>query len=193
MRKIIASQFITLDGVIEAPGSGDVTLEGLRGWSEPFMTPEMGQFILQQMDDSDALLLGRVTYQGFAAFWPSVPDSDPFGSRMNNLTKYVVSTTLPSADWKNSHLINTNIYEEIARLKQQPGKNISITGSATVVRTLLQHDLLDELQLCVCPVVLGTGKTLFQPGGDKKALSLVDTKIYPTGMVLHTYRPQAAS
>jgi dihydrofolate reductase len=189
VRKITAATFLTLDGVMEAPGSGDITLPNHRGWSEPFMTPELGQLILNQMDNSDAMLLGRVTYQGFAAFWPSVPDSDPFGKRMNGLTKYVVSTTLDKVEWKNSQLIKGNIVEAIAKLKQQPGGNISITGSGTLIRTLLQHDLIDEYQISLCPVVLGVGKRLFGDLSEKKVLKLVDSKTYSTGMLLLTYRP----
>jgi dihydrofolate reductase len=187
MRKIIASSFLTLDGVMEAPGSGDTTLPGKRGWSEPFMTPELGMLIMSQMDNNDALLLGRVTYEAFAAFWPSVPDEDPFGKRMNGMTKYVVTTTLNKADWKNSKLVKGNIPEEIRKLKEQPGKNLSITGSGTLIRSLLQHDLLDELQLLICPVVLGVGKHLFGAADESKTLKLADSKTYPTGMVLLTY------
>jgi dihydrofolate reductase len=192
MRKITASTFVTLDGVMEAPGSGDTTLPTLRGWSEPFMTPEMGQLILDQMDANDALLLGRVTYQGFAAFWPSMSDEDPFAKRMNGLTKYAVSTTLDTVEWQNSQLIKGNVAEEIARLKQQPGRSIAITGSGTLVRFLLRHDLIDEYQLSVCPVVLGTGKHLFGDMDVKKVMDLVDAKTYSTGMVLLTYRPHSA-
>src|SRR5258705_12162293 len=101
MRKISAGLFITLDGVVEAPGPGDTTLEGKRGWSMPFMNDDIGMLIMNQMDSNDAMLLGRKTYEAFAAFWPSVPDEDPFGKRMNGTTKYVVTTTLDKADWKN--------------------------------------------------------------------------------------------
>lgn len=189
MRKIFAAEFITLDGVVEAPGSGDTTLPDKRGWSEPFMTEEIGMTIMSQMDASDAMLLGRKTYQDFAAFWPSVPDEDPFGNRMNNQAKFVVSTTLDKAEWKNSTLIKGDIPAEISRLKQQPGQNISITGSPTLVRSLLQYDLLDELQLLLCPVVLGVGKRLFQEGNDTRILKLVDSKTFSSGAVLLTYQP----
>jgi dihydrofolate reductase len=190
MRKIIASTFLTLDGVYEAPGRGDPSLATLSGWSEPFMTEELGTLILNQMDANEALLLGRVTYQGFAAFWPSVPDTDPFGKRMNGMKKYVVSTTLDKAEWNNSTLIKGNIAEEIGKLKQQPGGNIAITGSGKLIQSLLQLDLIDEYQLCLCPVVLGVGKRLFKEGNDKKVLKLVDSTIYPTGMALLIYRPE---
>jgi len=189
MRKVIAGLFMTLDGVVEAPGSGDTTLEGKRGWSEPFMSEEIGKLILDQMDKSEALLLGRKTYQGFAAFWPSVPDEDPFGKRMNGLAKYVVSTTLDKVEWNNSRLIKENVAEEISKLKQQSGQSINITGSGTLVQTLLQHDLIDELQLMVCPVFLGVGQRLFREGSDTKVLRLVETKPFRSGMVMLSYQP----
>jgi dihydrofolate reductase len=147
MRKIRAAEFITLDGVVEAPGSGDTTLPDKKGWSMPYMTEEIGMTIMSQMDASDAMLLGRTTYESFAAFWSAMPEDNPIAQRMNNQNKYVVSTTLEKADWKNSTLINGDIPAEIAKMKGQSGKNISITGSPTLVRSLLQYDLLDELQL----------------------------------------------
>jgi dihydrofolate reductase len=190
MRKIIAAEFVTLDGVMEAPGSGDTTLPERRGWSEPYMNEEIGKLILDQMDASDALLLGRKTYQDFAVFWPSVPDEDPFGKRMNNTAKYVVSTTLDEADWKNSRLIKGDVVEEVSRLKGQPGKNITIVGSGELVNMLMGHDLIDEYQLMVCPVVLGVGKRLFNGSSDKKALRLVDTKAFNSGMLLLRYQTE---
>ncbi len=188
MRKIIAGLFTTLDGVVEAPGSGDTTLPEKRGWSEPYMNEEIGMSIINQMNNSDALLLGRKTYQDFAAFWPSIPDTDPFAKIMNSIPKYVVSTTLDKVEWNNSTLIKGNVAEEISRLKQQPGKSINITGSPTLVLSLLQDDLLDELGLLVCPVVLGVGKRLFKDGSDTKALKLVDSKPFSSGMVMLTYQ-----
>jgi len=112
MRKIIAGLFTTLDGVVEAPGSGDTTLPDKRGWSEPYMSEEIGMSIMDQLQNSDALLLGRKTYQEFAAFWPSMPDDDPFARIMNSIPKYVVSTTLDKAEWNNSTLINGNVMEQ---------------------------------------------------------------------------------
>jgi dihydrofolate reductase len=188
MRKIIASTFLTLDGVMEAPGSGDTTLPEQRGWTEPYMNDEIGMSIVGAMDAADTILLGRKTYQDFAAFWPSIPDSDPFGQRMNNVAKVVVSTTLDKADWKNSTLIKGNLAEAITKLKQQPGKNISITGSGTLIGSLMQLDLIDEYQLLVFPVVLGVGKHLFKDGMSKK-LKLIDAKPFSTGVVQLTYQP----
>jgi len=189
VRKIIAGLFTTLDGVVEAPGSADTTLPEKRGWSEPYMNQEIATSILDSMQKSDALLLGRKTYQDFAAFWPSVPDEDPFGKIMNSIPKYVVSTTLDKAEWNNSTLIKGNIAEEISKLKQQSGQSLNITGSGTLVRSLLEYNLLDELQLLICPVVLGTGKRLFQEGIDTKTLKLVETKPFSSGLVMLSYQP----
>ena len=136
------------------------------------------------------MLLGRVTYQEFAAYWPGVSSEDePFATHMNNTPKYVVSKTLDKAEWNNSTLISGNVAEEITKLKQQPGKNIGITGSATLVQSLLQDDLLDELGLMIHPVVVGSGKRLFQEGGGPKGLKLVDSMTFSTGVVSLTYQP----
>jgi dihydrofolate reductase len=189
MRKIVAAEFITLDGVVEAPGSGDTTLPDKKGWSMPYTDEAVVNVIFGQMDASDAMLLGRTTYEGFATFWSAMPEDNPIAQRMNNQNKYVVSTTLDKADWTNSTLIKGDVAAELTKLKQQPGKNISITGSPTLVRSLLQIDLLDELQLLLCPVVLGVGKRLFQEGNDTKLLKLVDSKTFSSGMVLLTYQP----
>ncbi len=182
MRKIVAGLFISLDGVIEAPQT----------WHFPYFNDEMGAAVGAQMAASDAMLLGRVTYQEFAAFWPSAPADDPFTAVMNNTPKYVVSTTLETAEWQNTTLINGNIAEEIAQLKQQPGKEIGITGSATLVRSLLRMNLLDELRLLVHPIVVGTGKRLFPDGSEQTPLKLADSRTFSTGVVYLTYVPATA-
>jgi dihydrofolate reductase len=189
MSKIVSGLFITLDGVVEAPGSADTTLPEKRGWSDPYMSPEIGMSIYELIQNSQAFLLGRRTYQDFAAFWPSMPADDPFGQVMNSMPKYVLSRTLDSAEWNNSTLLRG--MEDISRLKREPGKDISITGSPTLVRSLLEQGLLDEIQFMVCPVVLGVGKRLFPEGEriDTKALKLVNTKAFDTGMVLLSYEP----
>jgi dihydrofolate reductase len=189
MRKIIAGAFITLDGVMEAPGNGDTTLPEQRGWSEPFMTEEIGNLIFEQMQEIDALLLGRRTYQDFASFWPQVPADDPFGKKMNSMTKYVVSTTLEAVSWNNSCLINKNVIAEISRLKQRPGRNIQMTGSGDLFNSLLQHNLIDEFQLMVCPVVLGIGKRLFRDGNAPRSMKLASTRSFDSGMVVLNYEP----
>ena len=155
MRKVIAGLFISLDGVVESPEK----------WHFPYLNDEMMQVIGSAMAASDAMLLGRVTYQEFASYWPGVNSEDePIAAHMNNTPKYVVSTTLDKVEWQNSTLIKGNVAEEITKLKQQPGKNIAITGSGTLVQSLLQDDLLDELGLLVHPVVVGSGKRLFKDG-----------------------------
>lgn len=193
MRKIIAGAFVTLDGVMEAPGNGDTTLPEQRGWSEPFMTEEIGNLMFEQMQEIDALLLGRRTYQDFASFWTQMPPDDPFGKVINSMTKYVVSTTLETVSWNNSCLINKDIIAEISRLKQQPGLNIQITGSRDLFNLLLQHNMIDELQLMICPVVLGIGKRLFSDGNAPRLMKLASTRSFDSGMVVLNYEPARKS
>ncbi|HET6261855.1 MAG TPA: dihydrofolate reductase family protein [Chloroflexia bacterium] len=180
MRKVTAGLFVSLDGVVESP----------ERWQLPYFNDEMGEAVGAAMAATDAMLLGRVTYQEFASYWPGVSAQDQtFADHMNNTPKYVVSGTLEGPlEWNNSTLIRGNVAEEIARLKQQPGKNIGITSSATLVHSLLQDDLLDELGLMIHPVVVGTGKRLFGEGGALKALKLVDSKTFSTGVVTLTYQ-----
>ena len=190
MRKIIVGMFVSLDGVVQAPGHPDEDREGgfeHGGWTMPYGDDEIGKVILDSMNASDAMLLGRKTYQIFAAFWPSAPADDPFAAPMNSISKYVASTTLSKVDWKNSTLINGNVVEEVLKLKQQPGKDISIIGSGTLVHTLMQHDLIDEYRLLVYPIVLGKGKRLFQDGSTA-TLKLVETTTFSSGVVLLRYQ-----
>jgi len=182
MRKVIASELVSLDGVMEAPET----------WHFPYFNDEMGEAIASGMAAADAMLLGRVTYEEFAAFWPSQEggEDQEFADYMNNTPKFVVSETLQEPlEWNNSTLIDGDVAEEIAELKQQPGKDISIVGSGTLVRSLLADGLLDELGLMVHPVVVGSGKRLFEDEGDQKALELVDSKTFGTGVLYLTYRP----
>ena len=180
MRRVIASEFVSLDGVVEA----------LEKWLGAYFDEEMGQEITAAMGRADAMLLGRVTYEEWAAFFPS-PASEGVPSRdyMNEVRKYVVSSTLEEPlEWSNSTLIKDNVAEEITRLKRQPGKDISVSGSGILVRSLLEGGLLDELRLMVHPIVVGSGKRLFEEGSDSKALELVDSKTFGTGVVYLTYR-----
>ncbi len=181
MRKVTAGLFMSLDGVVGSPEK----------WHFPYFNDEMGEAVGAAMAESDAMLLGRVTYQEFASYWPGVSSEDqPFAAHMNDTPKYVVSTTLAEPlEWSNSTLIKGDVAEEISRLKQQPGKNIGITGSATLVRSLLREDLLDELGLMVHPIVVGSGRRLFEEGGDPKGLTLLDSKTFSTGVVYLTYGP----
>ena len=181
MRKVVASEFVSLDGVVESPEK----------WHFPYFNDEMGDAIGTAMAASDAMLMGRVLYEEWAAFWPKQdPDENPVAARMNGVRKYVVSTTLEEPlEWQNSTLIGDNVAEEISKLKEQPGKDISISGSPTLVRSLLQDGLLDELRLMLHPIVVGSGKRLFEDGGDQKALQLVDSRTFSTGVLYLTYQP----
>ncbi len=181
MRRVIASEFVSLDGVMGSPEK----------WHFPYWSDEMGQEIGAAMAASDAMLMGRVLYEEWADFWPQQdPVENPFAGRMNGVRKYVVSTSLEEPlEWQNSTLIGGNVAEEISRLKQQPGRDISISGSGTLVRSLLAEDLLDELRLMVHPIVVGSGKRLFEDGGDQKPLELVDSQTFGTGVLYLTYRP----
>jgi dihydrofolate reductase len=183
MRKVIASELVSLDGVMESPDK----------WHFPYFNDEMGEAISAAMAQADAMLLGRVTYEEFAAFWPSQEsggDDQEITDYMNNTPKFVVSKTLGEPlEWNNSTLIKENVAEDVAQLKQQPGKDISITGSGTLVRSLLQEDLLDELRIMVHPIVVGSGKRLFEDRSDQKAMKLVDSKTFRTGVLYLTYQP----
>lgn len=179
MRKIIVSEFVTLDGVMEAPDK----------WSFQFMSDEQEKFKFDELAASGALLLGRVTYEGFAAAWPSMTDEEGYAAMMNSYPKYVVSSTLEKVEWNNSTLLKGNIVEEVHKLKEQPGKDILVFGSGELVYTLTQHDLIDEYRLMVFPVVVGNGKPIFKAGSDKKALKHSKTETFRSGVVVLTYKP----
>jgi dihydrofolate reductase len=184
VRKIVAGLFISLDGVFEAPHE----------WHFPYFDDAMGEAVDAQMKAADAMLLGRVTYQEFAGYWPQQdPAEVDIAAYMNDTPKYVVSNTLDTLEWQNSTLIKGNVNEELARLKEPPGKNISITGSGTLVRTLLRDGLLDELRLLVHPIVVGSGKHLFPEGNAQAPLQLVDSQTFDTGVVYLTYQPAATA
>lgn len=181
MRKVVAAEFLSLDGVMESPDQ----------WHFPYFNDEMGQAIGEGFEASDALLMGRVLYEEWAAFWPNQnPDENPVAATMNGLTKYVVSTTLEGPlEWNNATLLGENVAEEISELKQQPGKDITISGSGGLVRSLLEYGLLDELNLMVHPIVVGSGKKLFEDVEKRTPLELVRSKTFATGVVYLTYKP----
>lgn len=190
MRKIIVHEFITLDGVIQAPGGKDEDTDGgfkHGGWTIPYWHDDIGAHFFEAMQQADTLLLGRKTWQTHGeAFEPQ--DGEPFADALNKLKKYVVSTTLKSADtWRNSTIIKSNVVEEVRNLKKKPGKNIMIDGSSVLLHTLIENDLVDQFQLHVYPLVLGSGKKLFPEGKDVK-LKLVDSKSLPTGVVFQHYQ-----
>ena len=180
MRKVIAAELVSVDGVMESPEE----------WAFSYSDDEVEEANASGMATSDALLLGRVTYEGLAAFWPNQPGGDPMVDYINSVPKFVVSATMEGPpEWQNSTLIKGNVAEEIAKLKRLPGKDIAITGSGTLVHPLWQDDLLDELGLMVHPVVVGSGKRLFEDGGDQKGLKLVDSKTFRTDVIYLTYQP----
>jgi dihydrofolate reductase len=189
MRKVVVSEYVTLDGVMEDPGGGEKSEHG--GWSFRFWSDEVAKYKFDELFASDALLLGRVTYQGFAAAWPAMTDEQGFADRMNGIPKYVVSSTLDTVAWNNSRLIKDSIPEQVAKLKEEPGQDILIAGSRALVQILMQHDLIDEFRLLVHPVVLGGGKRLFGDGGGTKVLKLVDSKTFSSGVVALSYQPAA--
>jgi dihydrofolate reductase len=176
MRKIVAGLFVTLDGVVEIP----------EAWMGPYFTPELGQTIGSLMGAQDAMLLGRITYEMFAAHWPN--QAGDMADTMNGTPKYVVSGTLESADWQNSTLIPAaGAFAEIAKLKEEPGQNIGMTGSGTLVSSLLREGLLDELQLFVFPLVVGSGKRLFGASDAQLPLKLLDSATFGSGVMHLTY------
>jgi dihydrofolate reductase len=190
VRKVIASEFVSLDGVMGDPS-----------WTFQFSSEEQENFKFDELAASDALLLGRVTYEGFAAAWPNMMEQyagprraelGKYANMMNGYPKYVASETLEEPlEWNNSTLIKGNVVEEVSDLKQQPGKDILIFGSGDLVNTLMQHDLIDEYRLMVFPVVVRSGKRLFGDGNDTKTLKLVDTKTFGSGVVVLSYQPAA--
>ena len=187
MRKIIVSEYITLDGVIEDPGGAEGFKHG--GWTFDFGGQDQQQYKFEELFACDALLLGRRTYEGFAAAWPNMAArTGAYGERMNSLPKYVVSTTLSQTTW-NATLLKGDLAGELSRLKQEDGQDILIFGSGELVQTLHERDLIDEYRLMIFPVVLGSGKRLFSGGNEKKVLKLVETRTLGSGVVLLTYQP----
>jgi len=192
MRKITVSEFISLDGVIQAPGGAEEDTEGgfaHGGWTWPYWHDDIGAHFSQAMSEVDTMLLGRKTWQIHAGAFEPMPAGDSFGDEMNSLHKVVVSTTLTSTSaWRNSTLISGNVVEEVRKLKERPGKNIVVDGSSVLVQTLAKHDLVDEYSLLIYPVVLGGGKRIF-PDGLRVDLKLIEAKALPTGVVLARYQP----
>ena len=193
MKKLVVGTFLTLDGVMQAPGGSQEDIEeGFKygGWQMPLFDEDAGRIIGESIAATDALLLGRKTYQIFAAYFPNAPEGDPIAAKLNSVPKYVVSTTLKKLEWNNSTLIKGNVAQEVAKLKQQPGSGIlGVTGSGKLAQTLMQHNLVDEYDLWIHPVVLGSGKRLFGNGLSPINLKLVDTKTTGSGIVILTYRP----
>lgn len=192
MRKILVHEFITLDGVIQAPGGANEDTEGgfvHGGWTMPYWHDAIGVHFSQAMEQTDLLLLGRKTWQIHGSAFEPMPAGDPFGDAMNGIRKVVVSTTLQSAAaWRNSTLISRNVVEQVRKLKDQPGKSILIDGSSALIHTLAESDLVDEYSLHVYPLVLGSGKRLF-PEGKRINLKLIESQALPTGVLFQRYQP----
>ena len=181
MRKVVAAEFLSLDGVMESPNE----------WHFPYFNEKMGQAVNKSIAASDAMLLGRTTYEEWAAFWPGQdPAENPIAVHMNGVQKYVVSTTLEEPlGWQNSKLINENVAEKISELKQGEGGDIAISGSGTLVRSLLRYGLLDELKLMIHPIIVGSGMRLFEEDEEHTPLDLVGSEKFETGVLYLTYRP----
>ncbi len=191
MRKLVVGTFLTLDGVMQAPGGPEEDRDGgfeHGGWSVKYWDEMMGQLIVEQVLQADVLLLGRRTYEIFAAHWPRVTDKDdPVASKLNSVRKYVASRTLDKAEWNNSSLISSDVPAGVARLKEHASGEIQVPGSSKLIQTLLKHDFVDEFRLWIFPVMVGPGKRLFGDGATPGALRLLDTKVSSTGVLIHRY------
>ena len=177
--RLVATEYLSLDGVFEEPGQ----------WSRPWFDAEAGQFKWAELQSSDALLLGRNTYEGFAAAWPTMPGTGEFGEKMNTMTKYVVSSTLNKVEWPGSKLVKGDLAAEIRRLKREPGHDLLLSGSAQLFNALMKENLIDLYRFMLHPIVLGTGKRLFAEGNDTRVLELAETKRFSAGIVIMEYRP----
>ncbi|MDD1749836.1 MAG: dihydrofolate reductase family protein [Methanothrix sp.] len=190
MRKLIVLSFITLDGIMQAPGGPEEDPTGgflYGGWTVGYWDDFLGSVMSEQMAKPFDLLLGRKTYEIFAAHWPYAKSDDPIAGKLNKAKKYVASKTLEKLDWNNSVLIKGNIVQEIKDLKQQNGPELQIHGSGNLIQTLLKHDLIDEFRLKIFPVTLGMGKRLFGDGTIPAGFKLVDSKTSTTGVIVAAY------
>jgi dihydrofolate reductase len=195
MPKLVVGTFLTVDGVMQAPGGPDEDREGgfeHGGWSVNYWDDVMGQLIVESTLQGDALLLGRKTYEIFAAHWPNVGGDDPIAAKLNSVPKYVASRTLEKVTWNNATLVEGDVAKAVAALKDQAGSEIQVHGSGDLIQTLIEHDLVDEYRLWFFPLVLGNGKRLFAAGAVPAALKLVDTKTSSTGVAIHTYERAGA-
>lgn len=172
--RLVATEYLSLDGVFEEPGH----------WSGPFFDAEAGQFKFEELKASDALLLGRKTYQGFAKAWPTMPGTGEFGEKMNRMPKYVVSSILDKVDWAGSKLIKGDVVAEVRKLKAAPGNDLLLSGSAQLFNALMNADLIELYRFLVHPIVLGRGKRLFDNDADKKTLELTSTTRFAAGIVV---------
>ena len=177
--RLVATEYLSMDGVFEEPGH----------WSGPFFKEEAQKFKWDELQAADALLLGRNTYEGFAAAWPAMPGTGEFGEKMNTMPKYVVSSTLDKVEWSGSKLIRGNVAQEIRKLKQMPGHDLLLSGSAQLFNSLMQENLIDLYRFMLHPIVLGKGRRLFAEGIDSRTLELTDTKTFATGIMILELTP----
>lgn len=187
MRKLVVLTFVTMDGVMQAPGAPSEDTSGgfaHGGWLPPYFDGFLGEVMDEQMREPFDLLLGRKTFEIFASYWPQHHDEGP---GINNATKYVLSTTLTAHDWQKSIFINHNVVDEIKRLKQQDGRDLQVHGSGNLIQTLLKHDLIDELWLKIFPVTVGSGKRLFADGTVPASFKVTATKLSPAGVIIANY------
>jgi dihydrofolate reductase len=187
MRKIVVTEFLSLDGVMEDPGGSEGTPQG--GWTLKFSGPDQFQYKLDELFAHDALLLGRVTYEGFAEAWPGRTDDMGFADRMNAIEKYVVSSTLTHPGWSNTTAVGTDLAAIVADLRAAEGQDVLVAGSAQLVQGLVAQDLVDEYRLMVFPIVLGSGKRLFGERAGASMLELVDSRALASGTMILTYHP----
>jgi dihydrofolate reductase len=190
--RLILHQFLTLDGVYQAPGGQDEDREGgfeHGGWQVPFRDPEAGATVAGWFGQASAFLLGRRTYDNFAGFWPTVQGFPAIADPLNTLPKYVASTTLSSVDWANSTLLGEDVPAEVAKLKEQPGGELQMHGSGGLAQTLIEHDLIDEYRLVYFPLHLGSGRKLFRDGARPAALRLIHSQVSPGGIIFAYYEP----
>jgi dihydrofolate reductase len=188
--RLTQTTFLTLDGVYQGPGGPNEDPSGgftQGGWLVPFFDEELGQFMNSVFEEADGFVLGRKTYDIFAASWPKVTDEDPVATGLNTLPKYVASRTLTAADWNNSTILGGDVVAEVAKLKEQPGRELQIHGSGALSQTLFDAGLIDTIRLIVFPVVLGAGKRLFAEGRTPSSFRLAGVKSTPTGVTVHTY------
>jgi dihydrofolate reductase len=192
MRKLVVTEFMSLDGVVQAPGDPREDSEGgfeHGGWQRPYFDEVFMQRAASGMTETDAQLFGRTTYDVMAAYWPNVDDSDPFAKHLNSVTKYVASRTLTAATWAGTTVLTGDVTAQVRAIKQADGGTISVLGSAGLVQTLMAHDLVDEYSLAIHPIVLGSGKKLFREAEQVREFELVDATPTTTGVLLTTYRP----
>jgi dihydrofolate reductase len=194
MRKVIVDEFMTLDGVVQAPGGVDEDRDGgfeHGGWQMPYLDDIFGKTVIEGMAEAGGFLLGRRTYELFAAYWPNAPEEEQVvAAPLNDLPKYVASTTLNEPlEWQNSTLLKGDVTDAVAALKRESGKDIHVIGSGELVQTLMKHGLVDEYRLMIHPLVVGGGKRLFREDGERKPLRLLNSTITTTGVVIATYEP----